>query len=91
MRHSTRSTTAFLAGNLLALLPLMAAASDDPQDKAPAKVAPSEAKAATSPATADNSEQKADKKVAEINLLDAMRDGLVTVKAEGNGDGRMTL
>ena len=42
-------------------------------------------------ATADNSQQKDDKKVPEISLLDAMRDGLVSVKAEGNGDGRMTL
>ena len=27
----------------------------------------------------------------EINLLDAARDGLITVEAQGRGDGRMTL
>jgi len=35
--------------------------------------------------------QANDEKVPEINLLTAMRDGLVAVQAEGRGDGRMTM
>jgi len=34
---------------------------------------------------------KPDQEVRELNLLDAMRGGLVAVKAEGIGDGRMTM
>src|SRR5262245_50951364 len=42
-----------------------------------------------SPAAADDSKDKPD--VPELNLLNAMRDGKVAVRAEGIGDGRMTL
>src|SRR5262245_61093904 len=42
-----------------------------------------------SPAATDESKDKQD--VPELNLLNAMRDGQVAVRAEGIGDGRMTL
>ena len=59
--------------------------------KSPRKRGPSKVKSARKPVTADQPPVKADKNVEEMNLLDAMRDGLVSVKAEGTGDGRMTM
>ena len=36
-------------------------------------------------------EAKTDQSIPEINLLEAKRQGLVSVQAEGRGDGRMTI
>uniref|UniRef100_UPI0036F28406 hypothetical protein n=1 Tax=Paludisphaera soli TaxID=2712865 RepID=UPI0036F28406 len=38
----------------------------------------------------DAPEAKAEVDVPAVSLLDAVRDGLVDVQAEGRGDGRMT-
>jgi hypothetical protein len=42
-------------------------------------------------ATKRPAEAKTDQNIPEINLLDAKRQGLVSVAAEGRGDGRMTI
>src|SRR5262249_1096845 len=79
MRHSLRSLAAFLAVSLFVLPQLSrAAAPDDTKGNTRGKP--------EAPVAA-----KAEQQVDERNLLEAMRDGLVAVKAEGIGDGRMTL
>ncbi|WP_165066955.1 hypothetical protein [Paludisphaera rhizosphaerae] len=75
---TSRFRTRFLAGGFLLVSAAMPAWADDPKAQ-PTKPAPDAAKA-------DN---EAD--VPVVNLLDAMRDGLVDVQAEGRGDGRMTV
>ena len=97
MRHATRFFSGLTAGSLLLLLPLASSGSDDADQKQP-KAGRTQVKKSTVAPKADKSAVKADKpaskddaQVPEMNLLDAMRDGLVGVKAEGTGDGRMTL
>src|ERR1017187_818149 len=92
MRQSIRWFTSLCAGSLLGLLPLTVVAQDDDSaDLSRAKSVPSQAKASKGRAKADKSAVKEDLNAPEINLLSAMRDGLVTVEAEGRGDGRMTM
>ena len=91
MRHSKGSKIAFLTTSLLVMLPLTASASDDSKVQPQAQAGDAQPTPPTDQATAGNAQAKDDKQVPEINLLDAMRDGLVSVKAEGIGDGRMTL
>src|SRR5262249_19611386 len=78
MRQSIRSLTVFLAVGLFVLPQWVPAAAGESQGKDKARP---DSSVSTKP------EQQVD----ERNLLDAMRDGLVAVKAEGIGDGRMTL
>ena len=74
---------AFLATSLLTAVPVFAGAGDS-KDKSPVKPAPPGAKS-------DASGVKSEQRVREVNLLDAARDGLISVQAEGRGDGRMTV
>ena len=77
---------------MLALLPLSAVAQDDSSADPPrAQAVPSQNKATKARAKASKTALKEDHHAPEINLLTAMRDGLVTVEAEGRDDGRMTL
>jgi hypothetical protein len=93
MRHSIRSKIVSFAGSLLVMLPLTATASDDSKDQAPPQTNPAQAPGSPAADRAKDGKLQAkdDKKVPEMNLLDAMRAGLVSAKAEGIGDGRMTL
>ena len=58
------------------MLPLTLAASDDSKDQAPSQAAPATAKPTTGGATAEKPQVKDEKKVPEMNLLDAMRAAL---------------
>ncbi len=89
--HSTRFFAALFAGSILLLLPLTIAAADDPLTPVQLKSDPPDTKKAEDPGIAQTPQVKDAEKVREMNLVDAMRDGLVSVKAEGIGDGRMTL
>ncbi len=91
MRHLIRYRNAIVAGTFVVMLPLPVAAADDSDWQARRKRGSPKSKRARKPVTADQTPVKDDKNVPEINLLDAMRDGLVSVKAEGIGDGRMTM
>ena len=77
------------------LLPLASAvASDESADTSRAKVVPSRSEGgnvAKARSRAERSEATKDQSVPDVDLLTAVRDGLVSVKAEGRGDGRMTL
>ena len=75
---------ASLAASLIVFLPLGHARGGDDEGKSATKARPSR------PTTAV-SQQKSEHLVPEINLLDAARDGQVSITAEGRGDGRMTL
>ena len=89
MRHSTCSRIASLAGSLLIMLPLDGWPLDDSKD--PRRRRPTRTRRRRDRAHGRKSQGKDAKQVPEINLLEAMRNGLVSVKAEGTGDGRMTL
>ncbi len=78
MRQLIRLFTAMVAGTLVLFLP---------QFTASAQSASQDDKAS---GTAEQPQTEADK-VPEIDLLAAMRQKLVSVKAEGTGDGRMTM
>jgi hypothetical protein len=93
MRHSSTFKIACLAVSLLVLLPLCGVAADDTKDQPQSQVSqPAAAKPAAQRETAASKAQvKSEKEVPEMNLLDAMREGLVSAKAEGMGDGRMSL
>jgi hypothetical protein len=56
----------------------------DSKDKSPSK-------SATSKAKADSTRAKTDQPIKQVDLLDAARQGLISVQAEGRGDGRMTV
>ena len=90
MRQLIHCRAAVVAGSLALLLPLAMAAADDSTGK-PQKVGQSKVKNAKPAVTADKPPVKDDKNIEETNLIDAMRDGVVSVTAEGIGDGRMTL
>ena len=72
-----RLIASFVVGTAVLVLPLSRALADGSSDKPPG--------------TAAKTESKVDSDVPEINLLDAMRDHLVSAGAEGIGDGRMTM
>ena len=91
MRHVLGRFTSFCAGSLLVLVPLAIAGADDSQTTPKAKVSASTSKAAKGRARSGKAEKNDDQNAPEINLLTAMRDGSVSVQAEGRGDGRMTL
>jgi hypothetical protein len=75
---------AFVAVSLMVCLPLAHAARGDDKDR-------STTNARSSRAKVKGSQQKPEQPILEVNLLDATRDGQVTINAEGRGDGRMTL
>jgi hypothetical protein len=91
MSRSIRAFTTFIVGSLLVSLPLTRAAAAGSDDEPQASPDQSQQQIAPSASEVQNSQAKGDQNVPEMNLLDAMRDGLVSVKAEGIGDGRMTL
>jgi hypothetical protein len=78
---------AFTAVSLVALPPLARALADEPTDQTEVKAG----KAAKADAATGKNGAKVDDGIPEVNLLDAIRDRMVSVKAEGIGDGRMTL
>jgi hypothetical protein len=77
MRLSIHSLTTFIAVTSVILMPLTGASADDSKDRSQRK--------------ADRSSADGDTETPALNLLDAMRDRLVSVQAEGMGDGRMTM
>ena len=76
LRTLTRSAVLSLAGGVVALVPASSAVADNPAP--PSDLAP---------VVAGNKE----KSVPTYDLLTAAKQGLVSVKAEGLGDGRMSL
>jgi hypothetical protein len=80
---------------VLALAPFtVAVAEDESLDSSRTKVAPSPASTGVVAGPGSQASQSASdrgKSVPEADLLTAVRDGLVSVKAVGRGDGRMTL
>jgi hypothetical protein len=97
MRALFSSLTAICAGSLLVLLPVPRAAADEPNDTAQVKATGSPAKAtktAKARGRVDKTQKKSKKDeqdAPEFNLLNAVRDGRIVVRAEGRGDGRMTV
>ncbi len=87
MRELLRVSAPFLAASLVACLPPSRASAEDTGDKTAGKIPPaiSGTKVPSRPQTAG------DQEVPELNLLEAMQQGVVSVKAEGRGDGRMTV
>jgi hypothetical protein len=77
MRQSIRPWAALVAVGLVILIPMSGAWAGDAKDRSGKKAGP--------PGPKDTSDTPT------INLLDAMRDHLVSVQAEGIGDGRMTM
>jgi len=85
MSRSIRSFAAFATGSALLLLPLVAVAADDgPEGQSLPKTNGAQSKTS-------QSQSKAEPAVPEISLLDAAKQGLISVQAEGIGDGRMTV
>src|SRR5271169_5954479 len=84
MSRLIRSFTAFAIGSVLMLLPLSVKAADGSEDQSPPKTDSAQPKTS-------QSQSKAEPAVPEIGLLDAAKQGLISVQAEGIGDGRMTM
>ena len=78
---------AMLAAGVVSCLP-PCHASDEDSGKRP-EVRPTASN--SSPTKASSTKDEEDRDVPELNLLDAMKKGAVSVKAEGNGDGRMIV
>src|SRR5262249_32680263 len=94
MRPLFRTLIAMCAGSSLVVALLPRAEADDSKNPSNAKIVTSPSRAAKSAkvrAKADKAQSKDEKDAPEINLLDAVRDGLITVRADGKGDGRMTV
>ena len=89
MRHSSHRFCVFLAGGLLAVLPLTWASAQEAKIKDRVKGKTS-VKAPKAP-TGSQTDSKTSSEATELNLLDAMRQGLVSAQAEGIGDGRITI
>src|SRR5437762_1285102 len=87
MRQFPRLSLAVIAAGLVGgLSPTRALAKDAP-DKARGSVPESRRDGATASPSQGATEQDPP----ELNLLDARRQGVVSVKAEGRGGGRMTV
>src|SRR5271166_4261128 len=84
MRILTRSSLAAIVSILLLSSSVSRASADESNGKA-------DRSASKSAAPTQKSGTKADASIPEINLLEAQRQGLVSVTAEGRGDGRMTV
>ena len=91
MRLRPHSLVALAAGVVLGLLPLTLASANDSANTSDAKTSSTSSKAVKARSKVDKSQSKAEQDVPETNLLDAVRDGLVAVDAEGRADGRMTM
>ena len=91
MRLRPHSLVALAAGGVLGLLPLTLASANDSANTSDAKTSSTSSKAVKARSKVDKSQSKAEQEVPETNLLDAVRDGLVAVDAEGRADGRMTM
>ena len=92
MRLSSHTLFAFASGAILGLMPLPRASADDTVKPSTSNTT----KSSTAPKKTDRARSKAEKAAStedlpELNLLDAARDGLVAIEAEGKGDGRMTM
>ena len=89
MHYSFHSLTILITGGILAFLPIHSASAQDSNstNKVPASSIAKSAKAA--PDAKANAESATE--IPEHNLLDAMQKGLVSVQAEGTGDGRITM
>ena len=79
-----RMTVAASSAVLFLCVPRPAVSADQP-DKKPQRTT----KKLTT--ATQNADAKPEQSIPEINLLDAKRKGLVSVQAEGRGDGRMTV
>ena len=84
MSRLIRLLSVFAMGSVLMLQPLSVTAGDGPDDQSPPKIDSAQAKTS-------QSQSKAEPAVPEISLLDAAKQGLISVQAEGIGDGRMTM
>jgi hypothetical protein len=84
MRVLICSPVAAIGAVVLLSCPLGGVSADEPGRKPES----SSAKSSALPAPGN---AKVDRAIPEINLLDARNQGLVSVQAEGRGDGRMTL
>ncbi len=91
MRLRPHSLAALAAGAVLGLLPLTLASANDSANTSDAKTSSTSSKAVKARTKVDKSQSKAEQDVPETNLLDAVRDGLVAVDADGRADGRMTM
>jgi hypothetical protein len=78
------SSVAAIGAILLSSIPTSRVAADE-SDKKPQQTTKS------STAATQNAATTPEQSIPEINLLDARRQGLVSVAAEGRGDGRMTI
>jgi hypothetical protein len=91
MRLSSHTLFALASGVILGLMPLSRVSADDTDKPSPAKKVTSSKKGDKAHSKADKASASSDQDIPELNLLDAVRDGLVAVEAEGKGDGRMTM
>ncbi len=91
MRYSSYTLFSLASGVILGLFPLPQAQADDSAKSSAAKQAPASKKAEKSRSKAERASARKDQNIPEQDLLDAVRNGLVTVDAEGKGDGRITL
>ena len=91
MRLYSHTLFALTSGAILGLLPLPLASADDSNKASDTKQASSPKKAGKVRAKAEKAAAKLDQEIPDTNLLDAMRDGLIAVDAEGRGDGRMKI
>ena len=91
MRLRPQSLVALAAGVVLGLLPLTLASANDSANTSDAKTSSTSSKAVKARSKVNKSQSKVEQDVPETNLLDAVRDGLVAVDAEGRADGRMTM
>ena len=87
MRNFVRFSVASLAGALLACLPVIQLCASENDDETPANTSSKRPVAKSDSASRKNGELEP----AEFSLLDAMQKGLIGVKAEGRGDGRITI
>ena len=87
MRDLLRLSAPFLGAVLIAGLPPNHATAGDTDNKTSGNTPA--AKSGTK--TDSPSQEKRDQEPPEFNLLDAMQKGLVSAKAEGRGDGRITI
>jgi hypothetical protein len=87
MRQFLRWFSASIAVSLLIVPPLSRAYAED--SKVPAQ--PKSRRSQANEPTSTTGKPTANQDPLELNLLDAMRQGTVSVQAEGSGDGRMTM
>src|SRR5690242_20348874 len=87
MRNVFCLSIAVITAGLMGSVLLTPALAQDDRDSTRGSVPESRAQKAKASPSRGSTEQDAP----ELNLLDAMRQGVLSVKAEGRGDGRMTM